>query len=233
MALILTTDVLPLCPGYGDPVTQVTGAEPDAPRPAAPGDRVADCSSTPCDGPANGVLGGVLDGVTDDDTAKDLGWLVGQIQHGYLMTASAAIDSLPGGLRGMRVLGDAIRGKAPNQIEVARRFGIDRTVMVRLVDDMEAAGLVERRPDPADRRARRIVATERGRAAYEDAWTRLQLVDDHVLAPLSAAERAAFTDMALRVVEHLVCVDPTQIESACQAASRQLDRHEPLPGATE
>jgi DNA-binding MarR family transcriptional regulator len=203
-------------------VTQLTGAQPDAPRRDAPGALEEPC--VPADLSA-------CDAAGDDDITKDVGWLVGQIQHGYLTTASAAIDSLPGGLRGLRVLGDAIRGKAPNQIEVARRFGIDRTVMVRLVDDMEKAGLVERQPDPADRRARRIVGTERGRAAYEDAQTRLRLVEDHVLAPLSADERAVFTAMARRVVEHLVVLDPTQVESACQAATRQLDQNDPLPGA--
>jgi DNA-binding MarR family transcriptional regulator len=36
--------------------------------------------------------------------------------------------------------------------------------MTYLLDSLAEAGLVERRPDPADRRARRIVATARGRS---------------------------------------------------------------------
>ena len=35
--------------------------------------------------------------------------------------------------------------------------------MTYLLDDLEKAGLIERRPDPADRRARRIAATASGR----------------------------------------------------------------------
>jgi DNA-binding MarR family transcriptional regulator len=162
--------------------------------------------------------------------ARDLGWLVGQIQHGYLAAATRAVDSVPGGLRGLYVLGAAICGHAPNQIEVARRFGIDRTVMVRLIDDMERAGLVERQPDPADRRARRIVGTERGRAAYDEAQAQLRRVEDHVLAPLADAERASFAGMARRVVAHLITLDPGAVEGACRAASATLDQHAPLPG---
>ena len=36
--------------------------------------------------------------------------------------------------------------------------------MTYLLDDLEQAGLIERRPEPADRRARRVVATDAGRA---------------------------------------------------------------------
>ncbi|MBL7495898.1 MarR family transcriptional regulator [Frankia sp. CNm7] len=173
----------------------------------------------------------VCEAQVGSDVAKELGWLVGQIQHGYLTAATRAVDEVPGGLRGVYVLGAAIRGDAPNQIEVARRFGIDRTVMVHLIDDLEKAGLVERRPDPADRRARMIVGTDRGRDAHDAAQARLRRVEDHVLAPLGPDERAAFTAMAHRVVAHLISLDPTQAESACQAASSQIDTHVPRPGA--
>ena len=197
-------------------MTQPTAAQREAPRPDVAG---ASCVATDQEACATAAAG--------QAAREDLGWLVGQIQHGYLLAASAATDSVPGRLRGLLVLSDAIRGNAPNQIEVARRFGIDRTVMVRLVDDLEKAGLIERRPDPADRRARRLVGTERGRIAHEQAQAQLRLVEDHVLAPLSADERAAFTDMACRVVDHLVLLDPTQIEAACQKVSKELDEHHP------
>jgi DNA-binding MarR family transcriptional regulator len=180
------------------------------------------CAPEPDCPPAN------VDAQVTDDMAEDLGWLVGQIQHGYLTAASAAVDSVPGGLRGLYVLGASLCGRAPNQIEVARRFGIDRTVMVHLIDQMEDAGLVERRPDPADRRARMIVGTDHGRTAYDAAQDRLRLVEEHILAPLAEDERGSFASMARRVVEHLVSIDPTQAESACQRASGELDKHTPL-----
>lgn len=47
--------------------------------------------------------------------------------------------------------------------ELASRAGITAQSMGELVDDLEAKGYVERRPDPADRRAKRIHLTARGR----------------------------------------------------------------------
>ena len=158
---------------------------------------------------------------------EDLGWLLSQLQHGYLAASLAAIGDLPGGMRGFYVLGAAVEGTAPNQIEVARRLGIDRTVMVRLLDEMERAGLVERRPDPADRRARMIVGTGRGAARYREARERLRTVDDHVLAALPPAERPVFRDMLRRLVARLFAIDPSHGEAACQAVQAQLAACQP------
>lgn len=46
--------------------------------------------------------------------------------------------------------------------ELARLSGRHKQVVGRLVDELEELGYVERRPDPADRRAKLIVPTERG-----------------------------------------------------------------------
>ncbi len=47
--------------------------------------------------------------------------------------------------------------------EMAARAGITVQSMGELVDDLEMKGYLERRPDPDDRRAKRIYLTERGR----------------------------------------------------------------------
>ncbi|MCK9899362.1 MarR family transcriptional regulator [Frankia sp. Cpl3] len=165
-----------------------------------------------------------------DRVRADLGWIVGQIHHGYLVASLAAMGGLPGGLKGFYVLGAAVEGAAHNQIEVARRFNIDRTVMVRLVDEMEQAGLVERRPAPTDRRARMIIATERGVRAHERARSALRAVDDHVLAPLPPTERETFTALARVVSEHLVAMDPTKGAAACVAVEATLSPEVPPAG---
>lgn len=47
--------------------------------------------------------------------------------------------------------------------ELARRSGRHKQVIGRIVDELEALGYVERRPDPADRRAKLVIPTDRGR----------------------------------------------------------------------
>jgi len=69
--------------------------------------------------------------------------------------------------------------------------------MTNVLDVIEAAKLVERRPDPADRRARRITITTKGQRVRATAWERLTKTEDAILAPLPAKDRAAVRD-ALR-----------------------------------
>jgi DNA-binding MarR family transcriptional regulator len=46
--------------------------------------------------------------------------------------------------------------------ELALLSGLHKQVVGRLIDELEELGYVERRPDPADRRAKLVVPTERG-----------------------------------------------------------------------
>lgn len=49
--------------------------------------------------------------------------------------------------------------------ELARRSGRHKQVIGRIVDELEDLGYVERRPERADRRAKLVVPTKRGREA--------------------------------------------------------------------
>src|SRR5579862_4539501 len=99
----------------------------------------------------------------DGALSDDLGWALGVVFRSYAKAANSAFCDVPGGPRGYQVLAATARSDPRSQLELASHLGVDRTVMTYLLDDLEKAGLVERRPDPADRRARRIAATEAGR----------------------------------------------------------------------
>lgn len=64
--------------------------------------------------------------------------------------------------------------------ELAARLDVDLSVASRQVATLEAAGLVERDPDPADRRAHLLGLTDAGRAALAD-------VHGHLTAGLADA----------------------------------------------
>jgi DNA-binding MarR family transcriptional regulator len=64
--------------------------------------------------------------------------------------------------------------------------------MTYLLDDLEAAKLIERRPDPTDRRARRVVATQLGTELLETLNDRLRAAEADVLAPLDRGARETF-----------------------------------------
>jgi DNA-binding MarR family transcriptional regulator len=89
-----------------------------------------------------------------------------------------------------------------SQAELGRRSGIDRSDMVALVNALSRDGLVERRPDAADRRRNVVSITAAGGRrlrALEAVVARLQA---ELLAPLAAAERRQLVRLLHRLVEH-------------------------------
>ena len=151
------------------------------------------------------------DGVGMDTAQRaevDLGWALGAVLRHYLATAGEAVADVPGGGRGYLVLATAGRGEPKSQLALAQHLGVDRTVMTYLIDGLEQAGLVERRPDPADRRARRIVITDRGRSLLDDVRERMHDVEEHVLAPLAEADRATLRTLLRRLATAVAPADP-------------------------
>ncbi|MFD5466933.1 MarR family winged helix-turn-helix transcriptional regulator [Kitasatospora sp. NPDC127059] len=77
----------------------------------------------------------------------------------------------PGQARALRTLahvpGCGTPDRAMRLSDLADQLHIAPRSATTVVDALEDAGLVERRPDPADRRAVRILLTEAGRAAVE------------------------------------------------------------------
>ena len=91
------------------------------------------------------------------------------------------------------VLSKALEGEL--HADRARRAlrGLDKTTMVVTIDELEKAGLAERRPSPTDRRARIIAVTDAG--AEVVARGRRRVVDGlyaDVLDSLPDDERSSF-----------------------------------------
>jgi DNA-binding MarR family transcriptional regulator len=80
-------------------------------------------------------------------------------------------------------------------------IGADKSTMVYLVDELEGQGLVERRPDPADRRAYAVHLTEAGRARVIEAGAVVARVEDDFLSPLTAPERIQFDALLRRLAD--------------------------------
>jgi DNA-binding MarR family transcriptional regulator len=160
--------------------------------------------------------------------AEDLGWGLGVVFRAYVTAAHAAVADLPGGPRGYQVLSAASRSAVGSQLALAQHLGIDRTVMTYLLDDLEAAGLIERRPDPSDRRARRVVATDKGTELLITLDQRLRRAEAHLLAPLDDRARETFRSQLQRIAAQVNALDP--VETPCELAD-QADAELPTPRA--
>jgi DNA-binding MarR family transcriptional regulator len=150
--------------------------------------------------------------------SNDLGWALGVVFRGYVKATHEALADLPGGPRGYQVLAAAARDEHGSQLALAQHLGVDRTVMTYLLDDLEAAGLIERRPDPADRRARRIVATRDGRNCLTQLDERLHAAEEQLLSGLAAGQdRQVFRTLLRRLALHASAGEP--VRTACDAAA--------------
>ena len=68
------------------------------------------------------------------------------------------------------VLATLWHGEGISQQELAERLLVTKGNIVGILDRTSAAGWVERRPDPEDRRANRLYLTDAGRKLLEAAW---------------------------------------------------------------
>lgn len=145
----------------------------------------------------------------------DLGFTLGVVFRAYVKATNAAVGDLPGGHRGYQVLAAATRDQPESQSALCQQLGIDRTVMTYLLDDLERADLVVRRPAPTDRRTRHVVATKNGRARLADLDERLARAETHVLTGLSRTEQKSLKALLGRLAGHINELDP--VADACAA----------------
>ncbi len=151
---------------------------------------------------------------------EDLGWALATALRAYGRAAEQALSGLPGGPRGYRLLSAVARDCPRSQLALAQHTGLDRTVVTYLVDDLSSQGLVERQPDPDDRRTRRVVATERGLERLAGLDQRLRQVEDQLLAPLAPADRLALRALLQQLARGLHSGGPAM---TCPEAERLED----------
>src|SRR6516225_6206847 len=91
-----------------------------------------------------------------------------------------------------------------NQVSLAEQLEIEPITVSRLVDRMESAKLVERRPDPADRRAYRLFLTDSARPLVADFRAVAHECLAAALVGVSESEIEAVVDVLTRVRANLV-----------------------------
>jgi len=98
----------------------------------------------------------------------------------------------------LAVLGE---GSLASQGAIADTLGYDKGQLVGLLDELENAGLIERRRDPTDRRRQLVQMTTSGRKSLERLRSLSGRIEDEFLAALSDEERALLHTLLLRLAE--------------------------------
>jgi DNA-binding MarR family transcriptional regulator len=126
---------------------------------------------------------------TDIEVAEFAGQLFFRLwRASHTRTAEAlnSIDLTPALFALLNVLG--ARDGAIQQ-QLSSDMAIDPSAMVKLINELETAGLAERRRRPGDRRAWEVAITPKGQRTLERSRQLVTQVEDEVLGGLTTADR--------------------------------------------
>jgi DNA-binding MarR family transcriptional regulator len=87
----------------------------------------------------------------------------------------------------------------PSQQQVGEILGLDPSGLISVIDELETAGLLERRRAPEDRRRHALFLTRAGRAKLAKAREASRTRGEELIAPLSQAEAQTFHDLLQRI----------------------------------
>jgi len=85
--------------------------------------------------------------------------------------------------------------------DVAEEMDVSPAHVTRLIDRMEEKGLVQRRPDPDDRRALRVVLTDKGTKLEEEVRPVMAEFSDRLLSVLRVSEQKQLREYLQRVAD--------------------------------
>jgi DNA-binding MarR family transcriptional regulator len=132
---------------------------------------------------------------------------------------------------GRRPLGEArvlfeIGSEGATARDVRARLGLDSGYLSRMIRSLQRDGLVEKRPNPTDRRTMRLCLTRAGRSELRELDRISDRLAESTLAPLTDEQRARLL-RAQAEVRHLLAISMVSIapEDACSADARWCLAH--------
>jgi DNA-binding MarR family transcriptional regulator len=141
------------------------------------------------------------DPIKGDRAPSTLAFLLSQVGiHASRRFAEriAEVDLTPPLFRILNLV-DAAEGKSQQAIGEAIEVPASR--MVALVDELEQRGLVERRPDPADRRVRALYLTRKGRKTLSRGREIAREHEEDLTRGLAAADRERLVALLQKMVD--------------------------------
>lgn len=143
------------------------------------------------------MVGSISSDIEVTEFAGQLFFRLWRASHTLTAEALNSIGLTPALFALLNVLG-AREGTIQQELSVD--MGIDPSVMVKLINELENADLAERRRRPNDRRAWEVVITPKGRRTLVKARRLISHIEDQVLGGLTAADRRQLLTLLRRAL---------------------------------
>jgi|SRR5690349_8018461 len=127
-------------------------------------------------------------------------WLLTQTAaHAHRLVADRLAEVNARGYH-LRLLASLDESGPASQADLGRRSGIHFSDVVAALNELAGQGLIERAPDPDDRRRNVVTITAAGRRHLRRLEKQVARIQDELLAPLTPAEREQLTDFLRRLL---------------------------------
>jgi DNA-binding MarR family transcriptional regulator len=135
------------------------------------------------------------------DSEDDLGALFARITRRLIDAERPLLDERGLSMWEYIALSELGRRAAPSQLALARRIGYDKTRLIALLDGLTGRGLIERAPDPEDRRAHVIELTPKGTKLLDATRRDIRAMEKGLLAGLTKEQRTTLRATLARLAE--------------------------------
>jgi MarR family transcriptional regulator for hemolysin len=95
-----------------------------------------------------------------------------------------------------------------SQVQLAEVTDLEPMTLVRILDRMESDGWLERRSDPADRRARRLYLMPKGKPLVDDIWHLVDLTRREAFAGISRKEADLIIELLGKIQSNFASLEP-------------------------
>ena len=151
----------------------------------------------------------------EDDERRDLAAMLQPLVRALIEAELPVLAAHGITMWGYVVLNALRDAPESTQAALADKIGADKTRIIATLNDLQAAGLIKRELDPADRRARLLSITPAGNRVRRRVQGDIQRNEERVLAELPPADRRAF----LRAAHLLSALPVAQLLAGPSAGS--------------
>jgi MarR family transcriptional regulator, transcriptional regulator for hemolysin len=142
---------------------------------------------------------------------QSFGFLVKDVSRLYVRNFERHAIEIGLTLAQCKVLAHLSKNEGVSQIRLAEITDTDPMTLVRIIDRMEADGWIERRPDPADRRARQLFLGKGAQPLLQRIWRFGDRAREEAFGEISKAQRDLLMTLLEKVHGNL-----TELEAAAK-----------------
>jgi DNA-binding MarR family transcriptional regulator len=104
-----------------------------------------------------------------------------------------------------------------SQVQLAELTDLEPMTLVRILDRMESDGWLERRNDPADRRARRLYLKAKGKPLVDDIWHLVELTRREAFAGIPKKHADLMIELLEKIRSNFASLEPIQSVPAVES----------------